>query len=123
MQILTGKFKTTADAQHLGFISTFPRFQGDALAHNLKLVEKVHAIADKKGCTPAQLAIAWDRSVSNRPGMPTIIPIPGSTTVSRVQENSKAVELGEDELNEINETLEAFEIAGARYPEGIPTET
>lgn len=104
-------------------ISTFPRFQGDALEHNLKLVEKVHAIAAKKGCTPAQLAIAWDRSISSRPGMPTIIPIPGSTTVARVQENSKVVEVSEAELKEISDVLDGFETVGRRYPQGFPIET
>lgn len=104
-------------------IGSFPRFQDDALSHNLQLVDKVRSIAGKKGCTPAQLAIAWVRRISSRPGMPTVIPIPGSTTVSRVRENSTAVvELSEAELEEIDDVLEGFETAGARYPQGIPTE-
>ncbi|KAL6869837.1 hypothetical protein ACO1O0_001168 [Amphichorda felina] len=94
----------------------------DALAHNLQLVDKIHALAASKGCMLAQLAIAWVRSISSRPGMPTVIPIPGSTTVSRVRENSTVVELSNAELEEIGNVLEGFETAGARYPQGIPTE-
>lgn len=55
--------------------------------------------------------------------MPTVIPIPGSTTVSRVQENAKVIELTVEELKEINDVVDAFETAGSRYPQGIPTLT
>lgn len=54
--------------------------------------------------------------------MPDIIPIPGSTSVSRVQENSKAIELAEQESKELDDILENFTIAGGRYPDGVPTE-
>ncbi len=87
------------------------------------MVEQVEALAKKKGCTPAQLAIGWTRSLSKRPGMPVIIPIPGATTAERVQENSTIVDLTEEELNEIDATLAKFEVKGGRYPDGHPTET
>jgi pyridoxine 4-dehydrogenase len=92
------------------------------MAHNLKLVEQVQGIASNKGCTAAQLAIAWVRSVSKKDGMPLVIPIPGSTTVDRVTENSKVVELSQEDLQEIDKVLADFEIKGRRYPAGIPTE-
>lgn len=120
--MLTGRFKTNADAQYLGRLATFPRFRDESLAHNLKLVAKVEALAEKKGCTSAQMAIAWVSHVGARAGMPDIIPIPGSTSVSRVQENSKVIELTKEELKEVDDILENFTIAGGRYPDGVPTE-
>lgn len=121
--MLTGQFKTHADVQHLGpIISSFPRFSDENLAHNLKLVEKVNALAQKKGCTSGQLAIAWVRHVATRPGMPDIIPTPGSISVSRVEENSKAVDLTEDEAGELNHLIDNFTVAGLRYPKVVPIE-
>ena len=55
--------------------------------------------------------------------MPTIIPIPGATTVARVEENSKVVELTDSDMDEIDAILTKFEPAGERYPEGVPTHT
>ena len=101
----------------------FPRFQPENFDINIKLVDQVEALAKKKGCTPAQLAIGWTRSLSKRPGMPVIIPIPGATTAARVQENSVVIDLTEEELNEIDATLAKFEVSGARYPDHIPMET
>lgn len=121
--ILTGSIKSAKDAEYLGFVGSFPRFQDDAMAHNLKLVDQVHEIARKKGCSSAQLALAWVRSISKRPNMPTIIPIPGATKPSRVQENSKPVELSDADLKELEAALEGFTIAGTRYPAFVPTET
>lgn len=120
--ILTGSIKTAKDAEYLGFVGTFPRFQDDAMEHNLKLVEQVHEIARKKGCSSAQLALAWVRSISKRPNMPTIIPIPGATKPSRVEENSKPVELSDAELKELDAVLEGFTISGTRYPAHVPIE-
>jgi len=102
-------------------VGSLPRFQDDAMAHNLKLVDQIQAMADKKGCTPAQLALAWVRSIGKKEGMPLVIPIPGSTTASRVKENSTVVELGEEDLQEIEKLLANFEVKGGRYPPGVPT--
>ncbi|CAG9990576.1 unnamed protein product [Clonostachys byssicola] len=121
--ILTGQFKTDADTRHLGIVSHFPRLQGEALEHNLKLLEQVKVLADKKGCTTAQLAIAWVRSVSKRSDTPEIIPIPGATTSQRVQENMKVIDLTEEESKAISSIVDGFEPAGPRYPNGVPTET
>lgn len=101
----------------------FPRFQPGNIEINLQLVHQVQEMAAKKGCTPAQLAINWTRALSRRPGMPTIIPIPGATTVARVEENSKLVDVTEEEMAEIDATLAKFTPAGGRYPDFIPADT
>ncbi|KAL6403448.1 hypothetical protein AUP68_12795 [Ilyonectria robusta] len=95
----------------------------EALEHNLKLVNQVKAQAEKKGCTPAQLALAWLRGLSNSPGLPTVIPIPGATTKARVEENAVVIELSEEEMKTINDIVHSFEVSGTRYPQGAPTET
>jgi pyridoxine 4-dehydrogenase len=118
--MLTGNVKTVDDVKHLGRVAEFPRFQ--ALEHNLKLVEVVQDIAAKKGCSAAQIAIAWVRSVGDRPGSPTVIPLPGATTVARVDENTKLVKLTKDEQKALDELADTFEVAGGRYPDGLPIE-
>ncbi|KAL7909448.1 Aldo/keto reductase [Trichoderma velutinum] len=121
--MLTGRFKDVSEVQGFGFISKFPRFEKAAFDHNLQLVAQVEALAKEKGCTPAQLAIGWVHSQSNRPGRPTIIPIPGATTAARVEENSKLIKLTEEEVKKIDNIVDTFEIAGARYPPGAPSNT
>lgn len=100
----------------------YPRFQPEAFATNIQLVEAVRKIAKRKGCTPAQLAINWTRCLGKRPGMPVIIPVPGSSSEARIQENATVVELTDEEMKEIYAILEKFEVVGGRYPEGWPTE-
>ncbi|KAF5125411.1 Pyridoxal reductase [Metarhizium anisopliae] len=121
--MLTGRFKSVADMQDRGIISSFPRFQSGAFEHNLKLVGQVEEIAKVKGCTPGQLAIAWVRKHSNRPGLPTIIPIPGATAASRVRENAKLVDITDEEFTRISDMVKNFETAGKRYPDSVPTNT
>lgn len=123
MQMLTGRFKSIADIQDRGIMSKFPRFQPGAFEHNLQLVNQVEEIAKEKGCTPGQLAIAWVRKHSNRPGLPTIIPIPGATAASRVRENAKVVDITEEEFAKITDLVKNFETAGKRYPDFVPTNT
>lgn len=121
--MLSGQFKDVSQIKELGVVSFLPRFQKEAFDHNLKLVRQVEALAEMKGCTPAQLAISWVRSLSNRPGLPTIIPIPGATTAARVEENSKFIELSEEELKTIGDMVDSFEVSGDRYPAQIPMNT
>lgn len=104
-------------------MTALPRFQPGAFEHNLQLVDQVEAIAKRKGCTPGQLAIAWVRKHSDRPGLPTIIPIPGATAESRVRENAQLVDLTEEEFAQINEIVRSFETMGKRYPDQIPMNT
>ncbi|KAH7634784.1 Aldo/keto reductase [Sordaria sp. MPI-SDFR-AT-0083] len=100
----------------------FPRFS-ENFDINLQLVHQVEEMAKKKGCTPAQLAISWTRCLTRRPGMPKIIPIPGATTVERVNENAVLVELTDQEMDEIDATLAKFDVKGARYPDWVPVNT
>ncbi|KAL4991866.1 NADP-dependent oxidoreductase domain-containing protein [Aspergillus falconensis] len=121
--LLTGQIKTLDDIPEDSALRRYPRFQPDTFEINVQLAHKVEELAAKKGCTPAQFAINWVRCLSRRPGMPTIIPIPGATTVARVEENSKLVELSDSEMEEIDAILAKFEPVGERYPEGVPTHT
>lgn len=121
--LLTGTLRSPADLPEADIRSHFPRFSGDNFKHNLTLVERVVELAEKKGVTPGQFALAWVRTLQKRPGMPTIIPIPGATTAERVEENSKLVELTDEEMGAIDEILDKMEIKGTRYPAGSPINT
>lgn len=102
----------------------YPRFQPDTFPINMELVSEVERIAAAKGCTPAQLAISWVRTLSRRgPGLPTIIPIPGATTAERVAENCKFFELTDEEMKQIDGILDKFPVVGERYPDYVPTDT
>ncbi|KAJ4417759.1 hypothetical protein N0V85_001730 [Neurospora sp. IMI 360204] len=121
--ILTGQIKSRDDLSTFPMLLHFPRFSEENFDINLQLVHQVEEMAKKKGCTPAQLAISWTRCLSRRPGMPEIIPIPGATSVERVNENAVFVELTDQEMDEIDATLAKFDVKGARYPDYIPVNT
>lgn len=123
--MLTGHLKKFEDIpkDSLLLAMNFPRFQKENFDINVQLSEKAEEIAKKKGCTIAQLAINWTRALSKRPGMPTIIPIPGATTKDRVEENSRQLDLTDEEMAEIDAILAKFTPAGARYPEVVLTDT
>lgn len=121
---MTGELKSADDIKDdLIRAFAYPRFQPGNFEANLRLVEQVQEIAATKGCTPAQLAINWTRAVSKRPGMPTIIPIPGATTVERVHENCKLIDLTDEEMARIDAVLANFTTAGERYNPSIPVNT
>jgi pyridoxine 4-dehydrogenase len=113
--VLTGAVSSLADIPEGDFRRHMPRFKGDNFQHNLKLVAEVKDLATRKGAAPAQIALAWVRSMSDRPGMPTIIPIPGGTTKEKVIENMSNITLSEAELAEIDAILKEFAVAGTRY--------
>ena len=115
--MLTGRFKSVNDIPKDSLLikHDLPRFRPENFDNNLQLVEKVEEIAKTKSCTPAQLAINWTIALSRRPGMPEIVPIPGSTTGARVEENSKVIEITDHEMAQIDEILAKFEVAGDRY--------
>lgn len=92
-----------------------PRFFPENFDVNIKLVKELEGIAKQKGCTPAQLALGWVRSLSEKNGNPVIIPIPGATTEERIVENAKEVSLTDKELAEIDSILRANEVIGSRY--------
>jgi aryl-alcohol dehydrogenase-like predicted oxidoreductase len=91
-----------------------PRYAGDNLAHNRVLAQKVEAIAKRKGCTPAQLALAWVLAQG-----PDVIPIPGTKQKKRLMENIGAldVKLSDSDLAEIASAVPAGAVKGTRYPE------
>jgi pyridoxine 4-dehydrogenase len=92
----------------------FPRFQKDNFDNNLKLVEQVDKIAKVKGCTTGNVAIAWVKAHSGRPA--EIIPIPGTTTTARLEENVIDVKLSADDVKALDDAVKNCEVVGARYP-------
>jgi len=113
---LTGKMdeKTTFDSSD--FRSTLPRFTPEALKANQALVDLLGTIGRKKGATPAQIALAWLLAQK-----PWIVPIPGTTKLSRLDENNGAlaVELTADDLRDIEQAAAKITVQGARYPEKL----
>ncbi|TGJ80083.1 hypothetical protein E0Z10_g8689 [Xylaria hypoxylon] len=95
--MLIGKLKSPDDIKEPVF-SAFglSRFEPGNFEANLRLVEQVAEMA-KANCMPAKRAINWKRAVSRHSGMPTIIPISDATMVERVNENSRVVDLTDDE--------------------------
>lgn len=109
---LTGKLNQTKFSSQ-DVRSGMPRFSSaEALRANQNLLDLLHAQAAKKGCTMAQLALAW--ILSKRPW---IVPIPGTTKLSRLEENigAASVELTADEMKALDEKLDQIQIVGARY--------
>ena len=113
--MLTGQIKSFDDIPEGDFRKGLPRFQPENFGENMKLVAEAEKLARKKNCTVGQLAIGWVRTLSKRPGMPEIIPIPGAATVKRVKENSVEIVLDDDEMQEIDSILANFEVKGQRY--------
>jgi aryl-alcohol dehydrogenase-like predicted oxidoreductase len=91
-----------------------PRYQGENFYKNLELVEKIKTLAKEKGCTPAQLAIAWVLAQGD-----DIITIPGSKQLKHLEENiaSEKVQLNKDDLKSIEAIMPAGVVSGTRYPE------
>lgn len=112
---LAGKYRKHSDLEPDSFLHHLPRYQPDVFDENIKLVHAVEGIAQKKGVTPAQIAIGWVLSQGGKDGMPTIIPIPGATTAARVKENMTPATLEESDIKELAEILKKFPITGERY--------
>lgn len=114
---LTGQIKSRNDLDEGDFRLAFPRFSEENFSSNLTLADKIAAIAHKNKVTPAQIALSWIKKHEEIiPGL-TIIPIPGATTVERVEENFAEIRpMTDEEFNDIGEILSRFEIQGARYP-------
>jgi aryl-alcohol dehydrogenase-like predicted oxidoreductase len=113
---LTGMFQSPDNFPPDDFRRYSPRFQGENFYRNLQLVEKVKEIALQKQCTPAQLALAWLLAKGE-----DIIPIPGTKSQTRLDENAGAVNitLTAQELQQIEEIVPIGVAAGTRYPEAI----
>ncbi len=110
---LTGKVDETTTFDATDFRNTVPRFAPEARKANFALVEVLTTLAVAKGCTPAQLALAWLLAQK-----PWIVPIPGTTKIHRLEENlsSATLELSADELKAIHAAASQVELQGERYP-------
>lgn len=111
---LTGKMDENTKFDVSDFRAIVPRFAPEAMKANMALVDLVRDVATRKGVTPAQLSLAWLLAQK-----PWIVPIPGTTKLSRLEENLGAtkVELSKDELREIDTVASKIILQGARLPE------
>jgi aryl-alcohol dehydrogenase-like predicted oxidoreductase len=111
---LTGKIDETTTFDGTDFRNTVPRFSAENRRANQALVDLVAAVAARKRATPAQVALAWVLAQKT-----WIVPIPGTTKLSRLEENLGAadVALTAEDLREIDAAASRIELRGARYPE------
>ena len=113
---LTGKIDENTKFDPTDFRNIVPRFSPEARKANMALVEMVKSVAERKGATPAQVALAWLLAQK-----PWIVPIPGTTKLHRLEENlgSVNVELTAVELEHIDEVASSLKLEGARLPEAV----
>lgn len=113
---LTGKMDENTTFDSSDFRNKLPRFTPEARKANQALVDLIGKVAERKGGTPAQIALAWLLAQKS-----WIVPIPGTTKLSRLAENIGAVniELTPDDLQEIENAAAKIDVQGARYPEEL----
>jgi len=113
---LTGKMDENTKLGKGDFRSTLPRFAPEAMKANQAFVDLLATIAKHKNATPAQIALAWLLAQK-----PWIVPIPGTTKLSRLDENVGAleIELTADDLREIDAAASRITVEGNRYPEHL----
>ncbi len=113
---LTGAIRTPDDFDADDYRKTNPRFIGENFARNLALVDKVRELADARGCTPAQLALAWVLARGEH-----VVPIPGTRRIANLDDNLGAldVRLGAQDLADIEAVFPAGAAAGTRYAAAV----
>ena len=113
---LTGKIDEKTELKSNDFRSTLPRFSQEARRANQAVVDLLTSIGKQKGATPAQIALAWLLAQK-----PWLVPIPGTTKLSRLDENIGAlnVQLTPSDLNQINDAASNIKVEGERYPEHL----
>jgi aryl-alcohol dehydrogenase-like predicted oxidoreductase len=113
---LAGRFRKPEDLAADDWRRGNPRFQGENFAKNVALADHLRELAAGKGCTPAQLALAWLLSAHDN-----VIPIPGTSSIQRLGENVGAVdvELTQQELDRIDQIAPQGIAAGGRYNESM----
>jgi aryl-alcohol dehydrogenase-like predicted oxidoreductase len=114
---LSGRIRSIDDFAEDDFRRTSPRFQGENFTKNLELLDRVVAIADEKGITPSQLALAWVLAQGD-----DVVPIPGTRRIPNLEENVAAVDvvLTPEDLARIDEVAPSGAVAGERYgPQGM----
>ena len=116
---LSGQIRSVEHLDPSDFRRHNPRFQGENFGKNLALVDRVRELAEAKGVTATQLALAWVMAQSGRGGNPAIVPIPGTKRVAYLEENAAAadIELTEDDLRGLDEAAPPGATAGDRYPD------
>lgn len=109
---LSGRIRGVDDFEPDDFRRTSPRFQGENFAKNLAVLDQVVAIAESKGVTPSQLALAWVSAQGT-----DVVPIPGTRRIANLQDNVAAVDvtLSADELTAIDAVAPVGVAAGERY--------
>jgi aryl-alcohol dehydrogenase-like predicted oxidoreductase len=113
---LTGKIDEKTMFSGTDIRNRIPRFTAEARKANQALIELLRKVADRKGATPAQIALAWLLAQK-----PWIVPIPGTRRLERLQENigAASIELASDDLEEIENAAAKIRVQGARYPEDL----
>jgi aryl-alcohol dehydrogenase-like predicted oxidoreductase len=113
---LTGKINENTSFDSTDFRNILPRFTPEARKANQALVELLGKIGEQKKVTPAQIALAWLLAQK-----PWIVPIPGTTKLSRLEENigAAAIELTADDLRDIDSAAAKITVQGTRYPENL----
>lgn len=113
---LTGSFRSFDDLPADDYRRTTPRFQGQNFDANLKLVDRITNIAQNKGCSTTQLALAWVLNQGN-----DLVPIPGTKRISYLEENLGAldVQITASECDSIDAAARSEDVAGTRYAEAI----
>jgi aryl-alcohol dehydrogenase-like predicted oxidoreductase len=113
---LAGRFKRLEDLAPDDWRRNSPRFQGENFARNLALAERVQSLAREKQCTPSQLALAWLLAQGEN-----IVPIPGTSSIERLEENARAVDvrLSAGDLAEIDAIAPKGAASGQRYAQGM----
>jgi aryl-alcohol dehydrogenase-like predicted oxidoreductase len=109
---LAGRFSSPDDLAEDDFRKRHPRMSGENVERNRTLAERVRELAEQKGCTPAQLALAWVLARGR-----DVVPIPGTKRRTYLEQNAAAseVELGENELRELDDAFPPGVAAGDRY--------
>jgi aryl-alcohol dehydrogenase-like predicted oxidoreductase len=109
---LGGRFRSVAELAPNDWRRGNPRFQGEQFAKNLAIADRLWEVAEQKHCTPAQLALAWLLRRHQ-----DVIPIPGTSSLARLEENIHAAEvaLSEQDLNRIEQALPKGSASGERY--------
>ena len=115
---LTGQIKKLDDIPEDDERRSFPRFHPDVFDLNLGLVKEIERLAEKTGYTMPQVAIAWVTAQTKKTNN-LVIPIPGCTTVARVEENLTQASLDEQDLDELSQMVDKMTVHGDRYPESF----
>lgn len=120
MGFLAGRIDATSRFEKQDFRASVPRFAPEALPANMALVELVRTWAARKNATPAQLSLAWLRAQK-----PWIVPIPGTTNATHLEENVAAtsISFSPSELAELNAALGGISIRGARLSDAVLSAT